>query len=143
MAAQPGGTLASATDGPWTESVRSFIDDPTKFAVLACLDGQGRPTQAVLWYEVRDGAILINSLVGRQWPAHLQRDPRCSLTIADGYDYVIVSGIVEVVAKGDQALEDIQDLARRYGQDPADFAGQERISFLLRPDRIGTHGRIA
>lgn len=134
--------MASATDGPWTESVRSFIDDPTKFAVLACLDGQGKPAQAVIWYEVRGDAILINSLVGRQWPAHLQRDPRYSLTVADGYDYVIVSGDAEEVATGAQALEDIQGLARRYGHDPSDFAGQERISFLLRPERIGTHGRI-
>jgi EAL domain-containing protein (putative c-di-GMP-specific phosphodiesterase class I) len=37
-------------------------------------------------------AIVFNSRVGRQWPTNLERDPRVSITVADGYDYVEMRG---------------------------------------------------
>lgn len=134
--------MTTATHQPWTSSVRQFIDDPIRYGVLATSAADGTPAQAVAWYSVRDEGILVNSLVGRRWPANLQRDPHCSFMVEHGYDYVVVVGQAEVVATGAEALADIQDLARRYGADPAGFDGQQRISFLIHPERVGSHGSI-
>lgn len=135
--------MSTATHASWTEAVRRFIDDPARFATIVTLAEDGTPCQAVVWYAVRDDGVLINSRLGRRWPANLRRDPRISLAVEDAYDYVVVRGRADVVATGDAALLDIQALARRYGADPGAFAGQARISFLVRPAVIGTHGRVA
>ncbi len=126
----------------WTGNVREFLDHGARFGVLAAPDGDGRPWQAVLWYDVLDEGILINSLVGRHWPALLRHAPIVSFTVADRYDYVILRGRAEVRAEGQQAQDEIQALARRYGGNPADFAGQPRVSFLIRPEHISTHGTV-
>lgn len=126
----------------WTGNVRNFLGDGPRFGVLATQDGDGRPWQAVLWYDVLDEGILINSLVGRRWPALLRHAPLVSFTVADRYDYVILRGRAEVHAEGSQAQAEIQALARRYGANPADFEGQLRVSFLIRPEHISTHGAV-
>jgi hypothetical protein len=56
--------------------------------------------------------------------------------------YVAIQAVAEVVATGDEALADIQALARRYGGDPAKFEGQARISFRLRPTAVVVHGEL-
>ena len=135
--------MTTTTTLPWTDAVRRFIDDPARFAILSTLAEDGVPAQAVAWYAVRDEGILVNSLVGRRWPANLERHPECSLMVEDGYRYVVISGRAEIIATGAPALADIQALARRYGTDPGSFEGQPRISFLIHPERVGTHGGIA
>lgn len=132
----------STATAQWEGNVREFLDDARRFGVIAAPDGDGRPWQAVVWYAVRDDGIVVNSLAGRRWPALLRGGPPVSFTVADGYDYVIVRGHVEVLDEGEQAVADIQALARRYGSDPAAFAGQRRVSFLIRPDEISTHGAV-
>ena len=58
---------------------------------------------------------------------------------------MLLQGRAERLHEGDAALADISALARAY-EEPAkaersirDFATQERISFLLRPDAILVH----
>ncbi|HEX5465585.1 MAG TPA: TIGR03618 family F420-dependent PPOX class oxidoreductase [Candidatus Limnocylindrales bacterium] len=135
--------MTEPAPAPWSDAARRFIDDPTRFATIATIDPHGLPRLAVVWYRLQDGTVLINSRIGRRWPADLQRDPRVSLSVSEANDYVIVRGRAEVVATGPQALADIQALARRYRSDPAEFDGQQRITFLVRPEHVATHGRIA
>lgn len=135
-------SLTSATHQLWSPAVRRFIDDPSRFATIATLGPDGLPRQAVVWYDVSDDAIVINSRVGRRWPTDLQREPRLSLSVFEAYDYVTVRGQAEVTATGPQALADIQSLARRYDSDPGEFEGQERITFRIRPEHVAVHGRI-
>ena len=123
-------------------AVRAFLDAPDRFAVAATANPDGAPRQAVLWYLVSDDGLHINSREGRLWPAALRRDPRVALTIADRYDYVVVYGRAEVVAGGQEALDEIRAMARRYGEDERQFDGQQRVSFLVRPDRVVVHGEI-
>ena len=61
--------------------------------------------------------MVINSAVGRVWPTNLLREPRCSLVIEDGYDWVGVRGRVEVVTDQETAQADIAEMARRYHAD--------------------------
>jgi PPOX class probable F420-dependent enzyme len=119
-----------------------FLAKP-RFGVVSVTNPDGSPLQAVVWYDIVDGAILLNSRLGRTWPSDLLRDPRASLLVADGYEYVEVRGRVEVDCDPVRGLDVISALARRYQEDPektarqiAVFATERRVTFSLRPDRI-------
>jgi PPOX class probable F420-dependent enzyme len=116
--------------------------------VVATLNPDGSPLQAVAWFRLEGDAIVFNSAVGRRWPANLIRDPRVSVMVADGYDYVELRGRVQVVGDPRQAQADIAALARRYHADDPEgaermiervFRPQTRVSFRLRPERILEH----
>ncbi len=125
-------------------SVRAFLDAP-RFAVVATHDPDGVPHQAVAWYRLLEDGIVLNSAAGRRWPENLRRDPRVAVAIADGYDWVGLRGIVEMIEDQDRAQADIAEMARRYHADDPEkaerliadqFRRQRRISFLLRPASI-------
>jgi len=123
---------------------RAFLD-ASRFAVIATIDPDGAPHQAVVWYRLDGDEVVINSAEGREWPANLRRDPRISLIVADGYRYVQVHGTVSIVDDQAVAQADIAAMARRYHVDRPDhaeelirdrFTRQKRISFRFRPSRI-------
>jgi len=125
-----------------------MLTRPGAFGTLATISADGSAHQAVIWYLVRDGIIVLNSAIGRIWPTNLLRDPRCSLVVEGGYDWVGVRGRVEVITDQALAQADIAEMARHYlADDPQmaeamirdTFEPQERISFLLHPDRITEH----
>lgn len=134
------------TDAPAaiSEPVRAFLAE-NRFAVVATIDPDGAPHQAVVWYRLDGDEIVLNSAEGRRWPANLRRDPRIELTVADAYRYVQARGVVTVVENQAVAQADIAEMARRYhADDPAEaealirdrFEKQRRISFRLRPARL-------
>src|SRR3970282_1015452 len=103
--------------------VRRFLPAPVRFAAIATSGADGTPHQAVVWYALDDEGILVNSLVGRRWPADLQRDPRIALTVLDpdleAELYVTVQAEAVVAATGDRAVRDTQALALRSCPHPA------------------------
>jgi PPOX class probable F420-dependent enzyme len=123
-------------------SVRTFLA-ANHFATIATIDPDGSPRQAVLWYRLDSDQIVLNSRVGRRWPANLARDPRTSISItdvADGYRWVGLSGMARPVSDQATAQADIAEMARRYhADDPAEaerlirdeFEHQPRISFRV------------
>jgi PPOX class probable F420-dependent enzyme len=130
--------------------VRRFLA-ATRFVTIATVDPDGSPRQAVLWYRLDGDEIVLNSAVGRRWPANLQRDPRLSLAVtdeADGYRWVGLTGEARVVADQATAQADIAEMARRYhAHDPAEaerlirnqFQRQERISFRVSALAVHDH----
>jgi PPOX class probable F420-dependent enzyme len=121
---------------------RRFLGPP-RFGVVACLNPDGSPIQAVIWYLVDGDTIVFNSRVGRHWPANLLRDPRVSLTVVDGYDYVDLRGEVEIDDDPELGQAVIAALAHRYLPDAeaaaasiAGFAQQRRVTFRLRPAKV-------
>jgi PPOX class probable F420-dependent enzyme len=125
-------------------AARDFLD-ALRFAVVATLNEDGSPHQAVAWYTVEADGILVNSAEGRRWPANLRRDPRVEVTVTDGYRYVQLGGAVEVDDDQGRAQAAIAAMARRYhAADPAHaedlianrFRPQRRVSFRLRPTAI-------
>src|SRR5215210_5214067 len=122
-----------------TDQVRAFLERPL-FLSLATIDPDGAPRQALIWYRLEaDGGILINSRVGRRWPANLLRDGRVAIAVADpddGYSWVGLTGhVVSVVDDEAAALDDILALAWRYHPDGPEgsqldsFRDFRRISF--------------
>jgi len=123
----------------------------TRFVSIATLDPDGGPRQAVVWYRLDGDDIVINSAIGRRWPANLLRDPRISLTIvdaSDGYRWVGLTGIDTAIRDQPTAQADIAEMVRRYhADDPAKaerlianrFERQQRISFRVRIDAVHDH----
>jgi len=132
------------------DSVHDFLD-ANRFITIATIDPDGSPHQAVLWYRLDGDEIVLNSAVGRRWPANLQRDPRISLSVtdeADGYRWVGVTGEARAVADQATAQADIAEMARRYhADDPGkaerlirnQFERQQRISFRVVPITVHDH----
>ncbi len=134
----------AAPSDPIEPSVRRFLEAPGRFAVVATLDPDGSVHQAVAWYLLRGGTLVLNSREGRQWPRNLRRDPRVSVAVEDGYRWVTLRGTVEVVDDQARAQADIAEMARRYhADDPAqaeaqvrEFRQQQRVTFELTPARV-------
>jgi PPOX class probable F420-dependent enzyme len=130
-------------------SIRTFLA-ADRFVAIATTDDDGSPRQAVAWYRLDGDDIILNSKVGRRWPANLVRDPRVALAVgddSDGYRWVGLTGRVEVIRDQPTAQADIAEMARRYhAADPAKaervvrgFETQERISFRVRIEAIHDH----
>jgi PPOX class probable F420-dependent enzyme len=131
--------------GGWA---REMLERPLRFATLATITADGSPRQAVIWYTLRGDIIVVNSAVGRRWPADLLRDPRFSFAVEDAYDWVGIRGIAQPRTDQSEAQADIAEMARRYhADDPAHaeelirdrFERQERISFHLHARSITEH----
>jgi len=129
--------------------VRDFLAHrPPWFATIATLDPDGTPHQAIVWYLLTDEGVVVNSAEGRRWPRNLRRDPRVSLSIGEGYDFVALKGRAKVVDDQERSQADIAAMARLYhADDPAEaeelianrFRKQQRVSFLLLPEDIHVH----
>lgn len=122
--------------------VLAFLQAP-RCAVIATHDPDGEIRQAVAWYDVTDDGILMNSLDGRRWPTNLRRDPRLTMAVVDGEEYVILRGIASVIDDPDRGLREAMALARRYGGNPDAHVGQTRVRILFDPREVALHGRLA
>jgi hypothetical protein len=134
---------------PLSDAQRAFLKAP-RFASFATLDPDGAPRQAVAWYDLLpDDRLLVNSRAGRRWPANLQRDGRLAISVIDvanGNSWLGLTALVdEVIEDVTRAREDICDLAYRYEdghpteESLATFRSQQRITFLLRIERVHDH----
>jgi hypothetical protein len=100
----------------------------------------------VIWYLLRGDEMVVNSRHGRRWPANLARDGRASLAVYASNDALTLACRVDRVYEGGAAQDDIAEMAHRY--DPPDeaatgiarFRTERRISFVLHPVSVHTHG---
>ena len=133
---------------PLSDRLRTFLSEP-HFATIASLDPDGSPRQALIWFSLDGEELIINSAIGRRWPANLVRDRRASLAITDtedGYAWIGLIGRVDAVDEDvERAREDIVGLAHRYHPDGpsasslAAFRTQPRITFRIAIDAVHDH----
>ncbi|MBA2595913.1 MAG: PPOX class F420-dependent oxidoreductase [Chloroflexia bacterium] len=128
------------------DDVRAFLEED-RFGVLATVNETGSAQQTVMWYELRGDLIVMNTKRGRKKDRNLLRDPRASLCIEDRFRYVTLDGVIETIDDPAIAQADIAALARRYhSAEEAErmardvFAPQERVTLVLRVDRVDVHG---
>ena len=120
--------------------VRLLLEEQVNHAVISTFDEDGSVHSAVVWVDVVDGRVAVNSAVGRRWPSNLERDPRLTVLVYDEknpYDYVEVKG--SVTSSTDGADDHIDRLAKKYlGVDSYPFRtdGEQRVSFFLEPTRV-------
>ena len=123
------------------------VDDPAvaalltggSHAVCSTLNPDGSIHSTVVWVDVEDGRVAVNSAVGRRWPTNLERDPVINVLVYDEtnpYEYVEVRG--SAVSRLEGADRHIDRLAQKYlGTDyPFRQPGEQRISFLVSPTKV-------
>jgi PPOX class probable F420-dependent enzyme len=126
--------------------IRAFLEG-RRFAVLGTVNADGSVQQTVMWYELRDDHVMMNTRRGRVKDRNLLRDPRVSICVEDGQRFVTIAGRIEFVEDQATAQADIKALAIRYdgpesGKEQArtTFSHQQRVTLLLPIERVITHG---
>ena len=125
-----------------SDELRDWLMADLRYPVLAVLTDEGAPSQSVMWFDLdpdRPDTILMNTKVGRAKDRYLRRDPRVSLCFEDALIWVALRGRVELDDDRERALADIQALAQRYGDDPADFDGQQRVTIRMLVEKVIRH----
>jgi PPOX class probable F420-dependent enzyme len=132
------------------DHVRRFLTAP-RAAVVATVGVDGAPHQSLIWYRLEpDDRILVNSLVGRRWPADLRRTGRAALAVANTRNELSWVGLATELASIDddpeRARADIVALAYRYQGQPtaeylAQYDDQQRVTFRLRVTAFHDHLR--
>lgn len=127
------------------EKARAFLEE-VRFAVVCTLREDGTPHQTVLWYELQGDRIMMNTAVGRVKEKNLERDPRISFCVEDGYKYVTIAGQATLDYDQERAQADIRSLAIRYqGEARVDdtsldfFRKQKRVTIYMTIDDADSH----
>lgn len=127
--------MATLTD----PEVRKLLEEPNH-AVVSTLNEDGSVLSTVVWIDVEDGAVAVNSAEGRRWPTNLHRDPHITALVyeqGNPYNYVEIRGRARATTEG--ADEHIDRLSKKYiGQDkyPYRQAGEQRVKFVIEPTSI-------
>ena len=128
-----------------TNEMRAFMEEP-RFAVLATTMPDGRIQQTVMWYELRDNTIIMNTKAGRVKHQNVHREPRVSVCLEDGYRYMAIDGRVqETIDDQEIAQADILGLARRYHPHRPDeensfFKREQRETLVISIDKVLANG---
>ncbi|HYN63976.1 MAG TPA: TIGR03618 family F420-dependent PPOX class oxidoreductase [Candidatus Limnocylindrales bacterium] len=134
--------LALTIERVLSDELRAWLTAELRCPVLAVLTDEGAPSQSVMWFDLDPqgpDTILMNTRVGRAKERYLRRDPRVSLCFEDGPTWVALRGTVELDDDRERALADIGALARRYGDNPQGFDGQQRVTIRLRVEKVIRH----
>jgi PPOX class probable F420-dependent enzyme len=124
---------------------RELFDQGANFVAIATEDDSGEPRLAVIWADIENGRIAINSAEGRHWPANVRRQPEVSLVVVNRenpYEYAEIRGRV-VEDTHDGADEHIDRLAKKYldvDTYPGRKPGEQRVKFLIEPERVRLQG---
>jgi PPOX class probable F420-dependent enzyme len=122
-----------------------LLTDKVAFASLATVMPDGSPQVTPLWFQYKDGGIVINTAVGRRKARNLDSNPKVALAIIDPtnpYRYLQIRGRVTRSTK-DGADANIDSLAQRYlGQDKYPFRepGEVRIMYQIAIDSCHGNG---
>jgi PPOX class probable F420-dependent enzyme len=119
--------------------VKKLLSDPN-YAVVSTLNEDGSILSTVVWVSADDDKAYVNSAVGRQWPANLERDPKVTVLVyEDGNPYNFVSIRGTATATTDGADDHINALTKKYidkDEYPFRQPGEQRIKFDIAPDSV-------
>ena len=126
-----------------SEKARAYLEE-IRFAVLATINQDSTPQLTTMWFLLEDnGTITMNTKVGRAKERNMRRDPRISICIEDGYNFLTINGTVEMIDDPEIAQHDIYRLAARYyGEEKSrrqmheKFSKEKRVSLHLKPEHI-------
>lgn len=75
------------------EEIEAFLTRP-RTGVLSTLGADGFPHSTGMWFVPEDGRLLMWTYAKSQKSRNLQRDPRCSFLVEDGFEYSELRGIL-------------------------------------------------
>ena len=121
--------------------VKAFLKKPL-FGKIATVKKDGSPHVTPIWYMLDRGKLIVNTTTDRVKYHNMERDPRVSFVVDDGYPYVMILGKARM-AKERDANKDIEALAIRYTGEEAGrksarerFWKQPRASIEIIPVRV-------
>ena len=114
-------------------------------AVMATVDGDGRPVTVATWYLLEeDGRLMLGLDATRARLKHMRADPRVSLTAlseASWYTQVSLQGrVVSIV--DDVDLRDIDRLSRHYTGNAYPDRERPRVTAHVEVDRWHAWGEL-
>jgi len=125
-----------------SDKARAFLREK-RFAVLGTINPDSTPQLSAMWYELDGDEILMNTKVGRVKERNLRRDPRISICIEDGYNYLTLAGTAQLIDDQTRAQADIKRLATRYhNPEKAErmmrdtFSKQQRVTIYMTIERV-------
>lgn len=128
--------------GTLSKRARAFLNEK-RFAVLATINRDGTPQLTTMWYLLEGDTLVMNTKAGRVKDRNMKRDPRIAVCIEDGYNYVTISGSVEMIDDPEIAQRDIYRLATRYhGEEKAKrqvaekFSKESRVTLHLKCEHV-------
>jgi PPOX class probable F420-dependent enzyme len=109
------------------------------YAVLSTRNRDGSIHSTVVWQDVEDGHLTVNSALGRKWPTNLEHNPQVNVVVMDPanpYHFVEIRGTADGTIEGADAH--IDALSRKYiGTDyPYRRPDEQRIKFTIAPERV-------
>jgi|SRR5438128_8671347 len=119
-----------------SDKARAFLLE-RRFAVLGTINKDGSPQLTTMWYLLEGDTIVMNTKAGRVKDRNMRRDPRISVCVVDGYDYVTISGTVEMIDDPEISQRDIHRLALRY--DGEESARQQMEKQFSKETRVTLH----
>ena len=127
-----------------SEAQLRFLAESPFVGVLTTLRADGSPHSTVVWVDVEDGVVSVNTEEGRAKVRHLDDEPRASLLVldpSDPYRWVSISGTTDVTTEG--AREQIDKLTKKYlGEDRYPWAspGKRRLKVRIEPAHVDSSG---
>ena len=122
---------------------RAFLENPF-VGVVTTIAPDGSPQSTVVWVDVDDEGVSLNTAYGRVKPRNLALDPRLCLVVVDpgdAYRWLKVNGRGELVDDGADAQ--IDRLSKKYtGRDvyASRQPGEQRVSVRIAADRVLSRG---
>ena len=119
-----------------TEDARAKLEG-RNFGYLAVDDGS--PHVSPVWIDTDGEYVVVNTARGRVKERAMSEGARVAISIAehdDPYDHVDIRGRVVRRVEGDEAVEHINELARKYRGPSARFSlkpGEERVKIWIEP----------
>ena len=109
-------------------------------AIVTTLNDRGTPEMTPVWYEFRDGRILLNGDKTRIWLARMERTGRATFLVMDPTNFwrwaQVYGKVVEVA--DDPGGEHINRLAHRYRG--ADYSGDRSTRRTVRIEITSVKG---
>ncbi|MCH8026347.1 MAG: TIGR03618 family F420-dependent PPOX class oxidoreductase [Chloroflexi bacterium] len=125
-----------------SETLAEFLRE-ANVAVLATVDGQGRPHAAPVWYLYEDGDLIVSTGRGSQKHRNIERNPNVTL-VADRRTLPYFAAMLSGRAEVGPPLSDAKrlELATRYlGEEMgrayvASTEAGSSVTIRLRPDKV-------
>lgn len=128
---------------PFDIPVRALLEAPN-FAHVGTIKKDGTPWVVPVWCHTDGEHVIVNSSEGRAWPAHLDRDPRTTITVMNmenPYEYAQIFGRVaqRTIEDGNEVID---SLAKKYmdlDEYPFHQPGEQRVTYRIAPEKVLYH----
>jgi len=124
-----------------------------RIVVVSSIGPRGWPHSMPMWFTVRDGEIWVWTYAKSQKVRNLERDPRATLLVEAGTEYVELRGVqveaeAELIRDPDRVREFGEELTVRYSEGIESVEGDaaaalraqaaKRVAIRFRPVRTAT-----